>query len=178
MRMVKKMSKKTKELLVSAFLDFINDEEFDKITVTDLVDKCSISRQTFYYHFEDIHNMLVWAFGQEISLICDSQDPDDWEKTEKKFIEFFKKYDMLLRKSIKSTDFLFIINLIDKSFYDFITSYISIKRRNEANFGKNADYVISYTAGAYTSLVLKTIQCEKSNYETIINNLSTSLKGI
>jgi hypothetical protein len=84
----------------------------------------------------------------------------------------------VLRKSLKSIDFVFVLNLIDKSFYDFIKSYISSVRSEEQNFGKNADYVISFTAGAYTALVVKTIQNETSDYETIIRNLSTSLKGI
>ena len=34
----------------------------DKITVKELVDTCGISRQTFYYHFQDIYEV--------IELIC------------------------------------------------------------------------------------------------------------
>ena len=172
------MSKRTKETLVSAFIELVNDEEFDKITVTDLVDKCGVSRQTFYYHFDDIHSMISWAFDVETKAVCESQNLNNWDEAERKYIEFFRKYDTLLRKSLKSTQFIFILNLIDKSFYDCITSYISVKRSEEQNFGKNADYVISYTAGAYTSLVIKAIQNEKSDYKTIIKNLSTSLNSI
>ena len=172
------MPKKTKEALISAFLDLVNEEEFDKITVTDLVEKCSISRQTFYYHFDDINQMLEWAFENETKNICALQDQDDWKATEKKHIEFFNKYDTMLRKTLKSVKFIKIFNLIEKSFYDCITSYIAVKRSSDQNFGKNVDYLISYTAGAYTALVIKTIQNEKSDYETIIENLATSLKGI
>ena len=172
------MSKKTKEALIAAFLGLIQEKEYDKITVTDLVEICEMSRQTFYYHFDDIHGMLKWAVDFETSNVCASQNPDNWEETEKEYIDFFNKYDLVFRKSLKSEDFVFILNLIDKSFYDFITSYISSVRSEEQSFGKNADYVISFTAGAYTSLVVKTIQNETSDYETIIRNLSTSLKGI
>ncbi len=172
------MSKKTKEALVAAFRELIEEEEFDRITVTDLVEKCGISRQTFYYHFDDVSQMLRWAFETETKIICEQQNPDNWEETETKYIEFFVRYDTMLRKAIKSVKFISVINLIDKSFYEFITSYISIKRSSEQGFGKNVDYVISYTAGAYTTLVIKTIQNEESDYETIIKNLSTSLQGI
>ena len=172
------MSKKTKEALISAFLELIKDEEFDKITVTDLVEKCSISRQTFYYHFEDVQAMLNWAIENEIKNICAFHDPENWEESEKAFVEFLYKYDIMFRKSLSSARFVFVLNLIDKCFYDCITSYISSKRSEEQIFGKNADYVISYTAGAFTSLVIKTIQSEKSDYETIVKNLSSSLQGI
>ena len=32
-----------------------------KLTVKDIVDECSITRQTFYYHFEDIPDLLKWV---------------------------------------------------------------------------------------------------------------------
>ncbi|MBQ9530478.1 MAG: TetR family transcriptional regulator [Eubacterium sp.] len=172
------MPKKTKEALISAFLELVKKDDFDRITVTDLVEKCGISRQTFYYHFDDIHQMLDWAFEAETKSICALQNPDDWGATEEKYIEFFNKYDVMLRKALKSIRFIGVFNRIEKSFYDCITSYIAAKRSADQNFGKNADYVISYTAGAYTALVVKTIQEEKSDYETIIKNLGTSLKGI
>jgi len=174
----KTMSKKTKTTLVTAFLELVNEEPFDKITVTDLVEKCSISRQTFYYHFDDIKEMLEWAFDSETKAICDTLDYDNWQATEDRFVEFLNKYDMLFRKSLVSTKFIFIFNMIDKSFNTAIKHFISAKRSEEQNFGKNADYVISYTAGAFTSLVVKTIQNETSDYETIVKNLSTSLQGI
>ena len=167
------MAKRTKEALIEAFLELIEDEDFDKISVTDLVEKCGISRQTFYYHFEDVQAMIRWAFDNETKAVCEADDMSDAEQS---YIDFFKRYDTMLRKALKSTKLIFVFNIIDKSFYDCITAYLSTKRE-EQSFGKNADYVISYTAGAFTSLVIKTIQNETSDYETIISNLSASLQG-
>ena len=171
------MSKNTKEALVAAFLELVG-QSLEKVTVTDIVEKCQISRQTFYYHFDDINSMLIWAFESEIKRICINQNPDFMEKAEKGFVEFFNKYDVMFRKSLKSHKLIFVFNLINKCFYDYIVSYISVKRNEEQNPGKNADYVISYTAGAFTALIIKTIQSEKSDYETIVDNLSSSLQGI
>ncbi len=43
------MAGKTKKMIISSFLELVNsNEQYDKITVTDLVGKCGISRQTFY----------------------------------------------------------------------------------------------------------------------------------
>lgn len=172
------MSSKTKDTLVEAFLELVDENDFDKITVTDLVEKCGISRQTFYYHFEDIQKMLEWSFDNETKKICDSNDSDDWSESAEKYIAFFNKYDTMLRKSINSLNFVFIYNLIEKSFYDCISSCIAKKRCKEHIIGKNADFIISYTAGAFTALIVKTIQCEKSDYKKILNNLLTALQGV
>lgn len=38
----------------------------DKITVKELVDTCNISRQTFYYHFQDIMDVVEWYQNQAL----------------------------------------------------------------------------------------------------------------
>ena len=40
----------------------LDKEDIDKITVTKLIAECHISRQTFYYHFKDIMDVLEWTF--------------------------------------------------------------------------------------------------------------------
>ncbi|MGN0575553.1 MAG: TetR/AcrR family transcriptional regulator C-terminal domain-containing protein [Ruminococcus sp.] len=36
-----------------------------KITVSEIVADCKINRKTFYYHFEDIQDLLKWTLEQE-----------------------------------------------------------------------------------------------------------------
>ena len=42
------MSNKTKNLIAETLLSMAQHKNLDKITVTDLVEACGISRQTFY----------------------------------------------------------------------------------------------------------------------------------
>ena len=37
----------------------------DEISVTTLVKKCHVNRQTFYYHFHDIYDLLTLVFLDE-----------------------------------------------------------------------------------------------------------------
>lgn len=62
----------TKNLIARVFSDMANRKGFDKITVTDLVEECRISRQTFYYHFQDIFDVVEWSIGQEIEKAVES----------------------------------------------------------------------------------------------------------
>ena len=43
-----------KPLIADAFIKLSKEKNIDKITVKDIVDECGISRQSFYYHFQDI----------------------------------------------------------------------------------------------------------------------------
>ena len=50
-----------KGMIADAFVSLSGEKPIDKITVKDLVEKCSISRQTFYYHFQDILEVIEWS---------------------------------------------------------------------------------------------------------------------
>ena len=55
-----------KRMIADAFFELSIDKSIDKITVMDLVESCNISRQTFYYHFQDITEVLEWKMQQEL----------------------------------------------------------------------------------------------------------------
>ena len=45
------MRMSTESLIADTFVDMLEKEDLDKITVKRLIEECHISRQTFYYHF-------------------------------------------------------------------------------------------------------------------------------
>ena len=52
-----------------------------KLTVKDIVDECQITRQAFYYHFEDIPELFRWIMERDTErLLKDSQLLDDPEQ--------------------------------------------------------------------------------------------------
>lgn len=52
------MANYTQGLIYDTFLSMLDRMSFDKITVTSLIKECNISRNTFYYHYEDIYDLL------------------------------------------------------------------------------------------------------------------------
>ncbi len=63
-------SEHTKQQLASALKVLMAGRPMDKITISDLTAICKIRRQSFYYHFEDIYDLLRWMFQNEaISLL-------------------------------------------------------------------------------------------------------------
>ena len=52
------MREDMKSMIADTFSQMLEKEDVDKITVTKLIGECHISRQTFYYHFRDIMDVL------------------------------------------------------------------------------------------------------------------------
>ena len=171
------MSSKTKDAIVSAFLTLVEQDEFDRITVTDLVEMCDISRQTFYYHFDDIDQMLCYAFDSETKRIYTENTADSWTNYTDTYIAFFEKYDTLMRKSLHSTSFVLINNLITKSFADCLFNYFSAKRGEQFANAKTTDFLIKLLSGALASLIVAEIQKEKSDYQKLFGQISTAING-
>jgi AcrR family transcriptional regulator len=60
----------------------------DKITVIDIVTDCGVNRQTFYYHFQDIYDLIEWLFLDEASVALAGQKT--YETWEQGFLARFK----------------------------------------------------------------------------------------
>ena len=63
------MNVSTKEKIFRTFVDLLATKPFDKITVRDIVESCNINRNTFYYYYSDIYELLEELFTNEFNEI-------------------------------------------------------------------------------------------------------------
>ncbi len=49
-----------KQQITDALLQLLDKKSLEKITVRELAELCGISRQTFYYHFGDVFDVVDW----------------------------------------------------------------------------------------------------------------------
>ena len=48
----------TKQMITSKLFELLDHEKPENVSVKRLVGECGISRQTFYYHFKDIMDVM------------------------------------------------------------------------------------------------------------------------
>ena len=65
-------SSETKLKMGEALKKLVNYKAFSKITVGDIVTECGLNRNSFYYHFENMFDLLYWTYDQEIQNIVTS----------------------------------------------------------------------------------------------------------
>ncbi len=49
----------TKRIIRNTFWEILTEKPYNKITVQDIVDRCGVNRNTFYYHFHDIPSLML-----------------------------------------------------------------------------------------------------------------------
>ena len=77
------MSKYTKTRIMDAFLYLLNEKSMDRLTVKDVIETAEVNRNTFYYHFEDIYDLLHQVLKRKL---------DDFSNDTEKYDTFYEEY--------------------------------------------------------------------------------------
>lgn len=59
------MAKFTQQAIMYSMLKLLQDKPLDKITVKDICEMCEINRNTFYYYYSDIYQVLEALINTE-----------------------------------------------------------------------------------------------------------------
>lgn len=60
---------RTKNAIMDVFWQLLEEKPYNKITVKDIVDRCQINRNTFYYHYHDIPELLEYAIKTDTDRV-------------------------------------------------------------------------------------------------------------
>ena len=70
------MAQLTKNAILNSFTRLIEERSFDKIKVRDIVEDCGITRNAFYYHFQDMYAVVDELLAIETKRIINSASDD------------------------------------------------------------------------------------------------------
>ena len=59
----------TKRLMVRSLKKLMAKKPLNKISVREITEDSGVNRQTFYYHFEDIYDMVRWMYQEEAIML-------------------------------------------------------------------------------------------------------------
>ena len=92
-----------KNLIAETFVKLSDEKNIDKITVKDIVEACGISRQAFYYHFQDLLEVIEWSMEQAFEQLLDrSLQEDDPEIVLNDFIAASENAAPFMQKLFRS----------------------------------------------------------------------------
>lgn len=71
------MAQFTVEAIKKTFMELLNKKPINKITVKEIVAECGINRNSFYYHFNDIPNLMEVILTEEAERFVSLQKESD-----------------------------------------------------------------------------------------------------
>ncbi len=60
----------TKELIARSLVKLSETKSIDKITIQEIVADCGLTKTTFYNHFQDKYDLIVWAYAEPVRSIA------------------------------------------------------------------------------------------------------------
>ena len=108
------MSKATTKIAIAcAFKELLLEKSLNKITISDIAEKCDMNRQTFYYHFHDILELTEWICERDAErALKQNKTYDTWQDG------FLAIFNMIKR------DKAFIVNIYHNVPKDYLYRYL------------------------------------------------------
>ena len=169
----------TKKAIAYTFKDLLKEKPFNKITVNDIAKKCDINRQTFYYHFKDIKDLVEWICIDEVDNILKKKDEcDRWED---KFLLLFKimKEEKIFVKNIYNSVSVEVLrNNLYRLVYPIIYDEILEKSKGKRLREEDKRFITDFYKYAFVSIVLNWIDNGMhENPEIIVLKVSNLITG-
>ena len=98
------MKQKTEILLCKAFMELMKKYPFPKITIQKIASQCGVNRQTFYYHFDNIYDLMASSFEYELIYECHMYDEDSWEGVMKRFLKWMKENRVIIKNILTNIE--------------------------------------------------------------------------
>ena len=82
------LTQRTRSSMASSLKKLLTEKSVRKITVREIIEDCGINRQTFYYHFRDVSDLLNWTFEQEARQLIAHCETCAWEERLRQSLEY------------------------------------------------------------------------------------------
>lgn len=175
----------TKYQLAMALRKRLETTPLDKITVRELAADCGVNRQTFYYHFEDIYDLMHWSIELEARSLLEMGDEFDWKICVRRLINYIDQNHALCMSILDSLGHRMLRRIIAKDIEELIRKVAdSVYGGHDEATSEAAEFNIKFyslaVGGLLESWVLGeiSIPTEKliSHIEGIITTAHVSIK--
>ena len=173
------MSEITKKALAETLKKLLSKNKLNKITIKEITEDCGVNRQTFYYHFKDIYDLLEWIYKNEvIQEIKEKTTYETWQQGFLYIFEYILKNKEFVKNTYYSISKDFLLNFIYKQTDKLIMDVLEEKAVNMKVNKQDEKFIADFYKYGLVGLVQDWIEHGmKENPKDIINKLSKIVEG-
>ena len=173
------MAKFTRQAIMYSLLKLLQEKSIDKITVKDICELCEINRNTFYYYYSDIYQVLeeLLKFETEESLKED-------QKYESFYEDFLKRYHLIIeyKKAVynlynsKNRDL--ILKYFQDITEDFVEKYVYKEVKGKKLLPEDIKFIIDFYSSSMIGNIFRWMhKGMQEKQEQLIYKLSVSYQA-
>lgn len=146
---------RTEMAIIDSFWQLLDEKPYNKITVKNIIERCQVNRNTFYYHFQDIPELLERIIKQDADEII--QKHNQFESIVDCITPFVqislsrKKAILNIYHSVHRDIFL---NHLNRMTLDFVDKYINIITKEQPIYPHDKELLIRFYKSTLVGIIL------------------------
>lgn len=93
-------SNNTKKALATSLKGLMEEKPFEKISISEICERCGMNRKSFYYHFKDKYDLVNWIFDTEFLAVAKKKQYGDSTEVMYDICRFFYENRSFYRRAL------------------------------------------------------------------------------
>ena len=172
------MAQFTQKAIMEAFLDLLGKKPLDKITVKDIIETCGITRNTFYYHYRDIYDLLEKIFIYEHEKRLQALKDDSWQEVFKLMLKDAVEHKVIIYHILSSTIQDKLMRYVFDSTDHSLLKYVRREAQGIAVSEEEVRYVADFYRYAFTGFFLKFLWTDmQGDVDEMVDRMGMIVEG-
>lgn len=172
------MAADMKAKISQSLTHLLQHKELDKITVKELVADCAISRQTFYYHFRDIMDVVEWQQKQLLDQsIARSLATPSFQEALRCMVQEAFQHRQLIQQLMASQR----RGEIEQLFFKAVHTYLGKMLQDRAPFlaltSTDADTILRFSSWGVVGMMLTDLNRKQPDLDALAQQMYRLLTG-
>lgn len=173
------MAQTTKRALAASLKKLLEKKPLDKVTVIDIIEDCEVNRQTFYYHFKDIYDLIDWMLLDEATRALDGKKTyDTWQRGFEQILEALLLDKTFITNVYHSVSREYVENYLYRLTFELMMGVVEEKAAGMNVRDEDKKFIADFYKCAFVGLTLEWIRKGmKGEPKAMTERLSILIKG-
>ena len=170
------MSEITKKALATSLKKLLSKKELSKITIANITNDCGVNRQTFYYHFKDVYDLLEWIYLNEVIQPMEGKDAyNTWQQGFLSIFEYILNNKEFVRNTYNSISREFFLRFIYNQTKELLMNVLKEKSKRLNVEEENKEFMADFYKYGFVGIVQDWIE---NGMKEDPNNIISKLRDI
>lgn len=151
------MPKSTKNEIMTALAELLRTKRLDDITVTELVERCNISRQAFYYHFSDLYGVVDYGIHRYLEEL-EAPSPEQWREALERTLTLLRENRTLVLNVYRAYERSYVEHDLRQWAMPLVEARVRMAARTHGVTEDQISFMIELLTEALASIVLSWVE--------------------
>lgn len=173
------MSDITKRAISASLKNLLREKSLNKITVQEIADDCGINRQTFYYHFQDIYDLVEWTCIEDTDKVLkENRTYATWQEGFLAVFDLAKKDKIFIDNIYRSVSLEMLEQYLYRLVYPLLKNVVDEKSKGRSVRDDNKKYIADFYKYAFVGVLLEWVRHDmKESPRDIVDRVSKIVGG-